>query len=85
MRRAMSRTTGRFGALILGAALAASLLVLVAGTKPAEAAFPGSNGKIVFASDRSIVAGDPSSSDSEIFTMNPDGTGLTQLTINTAN
>jgi Tol biopolymer transport system component len=44
------------------------------GTKPAEAAFPGTNGKIAFSVNRD---GDP-----EIFAMNPDGTGLEQLTDN---
>jgi TolB protein len=44
---------------------------------PAYATFPGANGKIVFES------GD--GHDFEIFTVNPDGTGLTQLTDNDAN
>ena len=67
--------------LVLVAALVAVMLVLVA-TKPAGAAFPGSNGQIVFYSADSIAVGDPSSSDTEIFSMNSNGTGLTQLTSN---
>ena len=67
---------GRTKALILGlviaeTALATSLLVLAV-TRPAEAAFPGANGRIVFSSLRD--------GDREIFTMKPDGTGITQLT-----
>jgi dipeptidyl aminopeptidase/acylaminoacyl peptidase len=50
-------------------------------TKPAEAAFPGRNGLIAFSSNRSIVSGDPSAFDSEIFTAPLIG-NLTQLTKN---
>jgi Tol biopolymer transport system component len=65
-----------------GKALAALVL---AGTKPAEAAFPGKNGKIVFSSLRTTGDGvDNPTGDYEIFTMNPGGTGVTQLTRNTA-
>ena len=67
--------------LVLVAVLTAMAVVLV-GTKPAGAAFPGSNGQIVFHSADSIAVGDPSASDTEIFSMNPNGTGLTQLTAN---
>jgi hypothetical protein len=63
-------------------ATAATVVVLVVATKPAGAAFPGSNGKIAFHSASSIVGGDPSATDTEIFTMNANGTGLTQLTVN---
>jgi len=69
---------------VLAAAFVAVMLVLVAGMRPAEAAFPGSNGKIVFWAARSIASGDPSTTDTEIFSMdpsNPIGT-LTQLTVN---
>ena len=77
-----STSTGRFGALILGAALAAGLLLaLVAGTKPAEAAFPGTNGKIAFTVYGQHGGG---SFHKEVYAMNPDGTGLTQLTNNPA-
>ena len=69
--------------LLLAAIMASGLLALV-GTKPAEAAFPGTNGKIAFASARTTGAGvDNPKGDSEIFTMNPDGTGIEQLTDNT--
>jgi len=65
-------------------ALAAILLLALVRTKPAEAAFPGKNGKIAFMSDRSTGAGvDNPTGDLEIFTINLDGTGLTQLTKNT--
>jgi hypothetical protein len=47
-----------------------ALSVALAGS--AHAAFPGANGKIAFSSDAS---GNP-----EIYVMNPDGTGLTNLT-----
>ena len=69
--------------LVLGAALAA--LVALAGTaRQAEATFPGTNGKIVFVSDRTTGTGvDNPTGDNEIFTKNPDGTGLKQLTFNT--
>jgi TolB protein len=43
-------------------------------TPAAQAAFPGTNGKIVFSSDRD--------GDFEIYSMNPDGSELTQLTFN---
>lgn len=54
--------------------------VLVAGSlalmKPAEAAFPGANGKIAFGSARDGNA--------EIYTMNPDGSSQARLTFNPA-
>lgn len=55
--------------------VAASTLVVVPAA-PGHAAFPGGNGKIVFASN---IDGD-----SEIYTMNDDGSDITQLTFNTA-
>src|SRR5215213_2065386 len=65
--------------------LAVIFLVLVAHIESAEAAFPGANGKIVFQSERTTGTGvDNPTGDFEIFTMNPDGTGVTQLTHNTA-
>jgi dipeptidyl aminopeptidase/acylaminoacyl peptidase len=56
-RRAMMTSTTidcfrAWVALLLAIVLAAGLLALVAETKPAEAAFPGNNGQIVFSSDR---------------------------------
>lgn len=64
------------------AMLAATVLVagLLGPTKPAEAAFPGNNGKIVFASDRTTVLNQ--GGDNELFKMNPDGIGAEQLTFN---
>src|SRR5215210_226152 len=85
VRGAMTTSdTDRFGALsLLGFALAAGVLMLAAAVtaKPAEAAFPGANGKIAFTSDRVTLANP--TGDREIFTMNPNGTGVTQLTDNT--
>jgi Tol biopolymer transport system component len=69
---------------IVVAVLAAVLAVgsLAAVGKTAGAAFPGTNGKIVFVSSR--VTPDNPTSDLEIFTMNPNGTALKQLTFSTA-
>ena len=50
------------------------ITVGVVTTKPAEAAFPGENGRITFSSNRD--------GDFEIFTVRPDGTGVKQLTKN---
>jgi len=67
--------------LVLGAVLTA-VVALVGGTpREAEAAFPE---KIVFVSQRTTGAGvDNPTGDHEIFTMNPDGTSVKQLTFNT--
>jgi dipeptidyl aminopeptidase/acylaminoacyl peptidase len=67
--RLLHRTAGAAAAL----ALAATGLVTLAA--PAQAAFPGGNGRIYFV-DQST---DP---DKEIYSINPDGTGLTKLTDN---
>ena len=73
-------------AVLLTAIAAATLVTLLMGTKPAEAAFPGENGKIAFASSRTTGAGvDNPQGDSEIFAMNPSGTGIEQLNFNDAN
>ncbi|MDQ4127352.1 MAG: hypothetical protein M3151_05300, partial [Actinomycetota bacterium] len=70
-------------AMLAALVLATSVLALVAPAKPAEAAFSGKNGKIVFSSDRTSGEGvDNFEGDYEIFAVNPDGTGLTQLTHN---
>jgi Tol biopolymer transport system component len=72
-------------ALLLVAAQAVGLLAPVA-IHPAEAAFPGTNGVIVFASDRSSGKGvdNPGPEpDLELFVMKPDGTSLEQVTVNT--
>ena len=71
-------------AIVLAVVLAAGVLALV-GTRPAEAAFPGDNGRIAFTSNRTTGAGvDNPTGDLEIFTMNQDGTGIEQVTFNTA-
>jgi Tol biopolymer transport system component len=69
--------------LAMGAALSA--VVALAGTaREAEATFPGTNGRIAFASEGTTGAGvDNPTGDYEIFTIKPDGTGLKQLTFNT--
>jgi TolB protein len=55
-------------ALFPAALAAAAALVLGAGSAPAEAAFPGFNGKIAYSAGGAILS------------INPDGTGRTQLT-----
>ena len=73
------------GTTAVAMALAFLLLSLMAATlaKPVAATFPGYNGKIAFASDRTTGEDviNPEG-DFEIFTMNRDGSGLTQLTEN---
>ena len=66
--------------------IALVLAFLVAGlaaAMPVEAAFPGSNGKIAFSSNRAVGNGvvNPGG-DTEIFAVNPDGSGLEQITQN---
>src|SRR5215207_9971789 len=74
IRRVTTIATG----LLLAALLA--VLVLLWGERPAEAAFPGANGKIVFAGR---VMRTPYEGQDEIFKMNPDGSNATRLTHNT--
>jgi Tol biopolymer transport system component len=80
----MRRTVLMLVATALGILIVGGMS-FVAIEKPAHAAFPGKNGKIVFASNRTTgeVVNNPEG-DFEIFTMNPDGTGLQQLTSNAA-
>lgn len=52
-----------------------AVVAVLAAAAPSQAAFPGHNGKIAFTSTRD--------GDTEIFVMNPDGTGQTPLTSNT--
>ena len=62
--------------LVVGAALmvGAALLVVVLASRPAEAAFPGNNGKIAFASDRD------GQTTNDLYSMRPNGTGVLRLT-----
>lgn len=53
---------------LVGLVAAAIMILLQAG--PAEAAFPGTNGKIAFSRDH------------EVYTMNPDGSGVSRITDN---
>jgi TolB protein len=59
-----------------GAVRLATALFSIVTVTPAQAAFPGTNGKIAFASDRDGNA--------EIYAMLADGTGKTRLTTNPA-
>jgi len=64
--------------ITLAVLMASGLLVaalLVAAADPAGAAFPGTNGKIVF----STITLDGSEAE-QIYSMNPDGSGVTKLT-----
>lgn len=62
-------------ASVLGAIVLALAAVLLVAEEPAGAAFPGTNGKIAFTSDRD--------GNEEIYTRNPDGT-VRRLTTNPA-
>jgi Tol biopolymer transport system component len=62
---------------------ACGLLALLAISAPAQGAFPGKNGKIAFSSDRDMQDPDLcryTACNSEIYAMNPDGTGIANLT-----
>ena len=64
--------------IVAGVLMACAVVVLVVSEKKAEATFPGKNGRIAYASyDAPFPKGD-----SEIYTINPDGSGKTQLTHN---
>jgi dipeptidyl aminopeptidase/acylaminoacyl peptidase len=72
--------------MFVGAALVACVATLSAVAEKAEATFPGHNGRIAFVSERTTGESvDNSEGDAEIFAINPDGTGLAQLTHNTDN
>src|ERR687894_1541234 len=88
MKTALKKTQ-RAGRMAAGGAAMVSarlLLAALAGTaREAEATFPGNNGKIAFASDRTTGEGvNNPEGDFEIFTMDRDGTGFEQLTGNAA-
>ncbi len=55
------------------------------GAAPAQASYPGANGKIICSGALATELGTPGPGESrlELFTMNPDGTGETRLTFNT--
>ena len=59
-------------ALAVLVALAVAASALAEQARPAQAAFPGANGKIAFGSERDGNA--------EIYSMNPDGSNQTNLT-----
>jgi Tol biopolymer transport system component len=84
----MTVTTSRFPSTLpalLLATVAAGLLAPLS-TNPTEAAFPGGNGAIVFASNRTTGPGVANpTGDFELFAMKPDGTGIVQLTVNDGN
>jgi Tol biopolymer transport system component len=64
------------GLKMIALAITAALLAAVA---PAHAAFPGENGKLIL---HAGVADSPEAGDDELFTINPDGSGLERLTDN---
>jgi Tol biopolymer transport system component len=82
--RGKRRSALLFG-LGFGVALA-GVVALAGAAREAEATFPGTNGKLLFISTRTTGTGvDNPTGDPEIFSINPDGTGLRQLTNNTVN
>jgi Tol biopolymer transport system component len=88
MRTTVKKKRSSFSALGALSLLVALVMggggLLVLAEEPAEAAFPGFNGRIAFISNRTTGTGvNNPEGDYEIFTMKPDGTGLTQLTTNT--
>jgi TolB protein len=88
MKTALKKTQRAGRMVAVGAAMVSAGLLLAAlggMAREAEATFPGANGLIAFASDRTTGEGiDNPEGDLEIFTMYRDGTGLKQLTENAA-
>src|SRR5918998_1202719 len=86
MKTTSKASKWRYTTTALAAAMTvAGLLALAAMAREAEATFPGSNGRIAFAADRTTGEGvNNPEGDFEIFTMERDGTVLRQLTNNTA-
>lgn len=64
----------RFGAGLVGGLLLAAGVAVSVGAGPTTAIVPGTNGRIVFESNRN--------GDNEIFAMNPDGSAPVNLTLN---
>jgi Tol biopolymer transport system component len=82
MRNKVLRKVTTIAAAALLAALVAVMMVLW-GARPAEATFTGTNGKIAFHSAMTTGTGvDNPEGDFEIFSIDPDGSNLTQLTVN---
>ena len=76
--RDLSRRMLYLPVMIAAAVVVACAAAVLALSENAEATFPGKNGRIAYASyDRPFPKGD-----SEIYTINPDGSGKTQLTHN---
>jgi hypothetical protein len=77
MKTMTSKPMRAWRTMAVGAAMvtAGLLLALVGTAREAEATFPGNNGKIAFASNRTTGEGvNNPEGDFEIFTMNRDGT-----------
>jgi TolB protein len=70
----------RLLAAALAIAMATSILLLLAATQPVKAAFPGTNGRIVFEKDPDGYRGPK---DPEIYSINFKGENLRRLTDNT--
>jgi dipeptidyl aminopeptidase/acylaminoacyl peptidase len=60
-------------------ALLLCLVLALWSAGPAQGAFPGDNGKLIFNAN---VSDSPESGDDELFTIEPDGSGLVRLTDN---
>jgi Tol biopolymer transport system component len=76
--RDLTRRMLNLPALIVAAVLMACAVVVLALSEKADATFPGKNGRIAY-------AGWNRGKDFEIYTINPDGSGKTQLTHNNTN
>jgi Tol biopolymer transport system component len=80
-----ARPAGRTTAVVVAMILASILAALTGTAREASATFPGHDGRIAFASNRTTGEGvDNPEGDFEIFTMESDGTNLHQLTHNAA-
>lgn len=85
MRTAVEKAVQGRRTMVLVTAMVLAGSLLAGSVREANATFPGENGKIAFASNRTSGEGvNNPEGDFEIFTMDQDGTGLTQLTANAA-